>query len=67
MKFLMEHPNQVFSKEQLYQNVWNDTVVDDNTIMVYIRHLRSKIEDDLDKPRYIQTVWGIGYKFSVED
>jgi DNA-binding response OmpR family regulator len=67
MKFFMEHPNQVFSKEQLYQNVWNDIVVDDNTIMVYIRHLRSKIENSLDKTRYIQTVWGIGYKFTIED
>lgn len=67
MKFFMEHPNQVFSKEQLYQNVWNDIVVDDNSIMVYIRHLRSKIEDNPDKPKYIQTVWGIGYKFTIEE
>jgi Response regulators consisting of a CheY-like receiver domain and a winged-helix DNA-binding domain len=67
MKFFMEHPNQVFSKEQLYKNVWNDTVVDDNSIIVYISRLRSKIEDSLDKPRYIQTVWGIGYKFTIED
>lgn len=66
MKFLMEHPNQVFSKEQLYQNVWKETVIDDNTIMVYIRHLRTKIEDKPDKPKYIQTVWGIGYRFTVE-
>ena len=67
MKFFMEHPDQVFSKEQLYQNVWNDFMVDDNTIMVYIRRLRSKIEDDPDKPKYIQTVWGIGYKFTTAD
>ena len=67
MKFFMEHPNQVFSKEQLYQNVWNDVVVDDNSIMVYIRHLRSKIEDNPDKPKYIQTIWGIGYKFTIEE
>lgn len=67
MKFFMEHPNQVFTKEQLYQNVWNDTVVDDNTIMVYIRRLRTKIEDQPTKPNYIQTVWGIGYKFTVDN
>jgi DNA-binding response OmpR family regulator len=66
-KFFMEYPNQVFSKEQLYQNVWNDTVIDDNTIMVYIRHLRAKIEDSPEKPQYIQTVWGVGYKFTVTD
>jgi DNA-binding response OmpR family regulator len=67
IKFFMEYPNQVFSKEQLYQNVWNDTVIDDNTIMVYIRHLRAKIEDNPEKPKYIQTVWGVGYRFTIED
>lgn len=66
MKFFMENPNQVFSKEQLYQNVWKETVIDDNTIMVYIRHLRMKIEDNPEKPKYIQTVWGIGYRFAVD-
>lgn len=66
MKFFMENPNQVFSKEQLYQNVWGDNIVDDNTIMVYIRHLRSKIEENPSKPKYLKTIWGIGYKFSVE-
>lgn len=67
LKFFMEHPNQVFTKEQLYQNVWNDTVIDDNTIMVYIRHLRTKIEESPDKPKYIQTVWGIGYRFAIDE
>ncbi|MEG0775145.1 response regulator transcription factor [Clostridium sp.] len=65
IKFFMEHPNQVFSKEQLYQNVWNDNAVDDNSIMVYMKYLRNKIEDVPSKPKYIKTVWGIGYKFSV--
>jgi DNA-binding response OmpR family regulator len=65
LKFLMEHPNQVFSKEQLYQNVWRDTDVDDNSIMVYVKYLRNKIEDNPSKPKYIKTVWGIGYEFSV--
>ncbi len=67
MKLFMENPNQVFTKEQLYQNVWGDTVVDDNTIMVYVRHLRSKIEDNPEKPKYLQTIWGIGYKFTIDD
>jgi DNA-binding response OmpR family regulator len=65
MKFFMEHPNQVFSKEQLYQSVWQDKDSDDNSIMVYIKYLRNKIEDIPSKPKYIQTVWGIGYEFSV--
>ncbi|OGO77006.1 MAG: DNA-binding response regulator [Clostridiales bacterium GWB2_37_7] len=66
MKFFMENPNQVFTKEQLYQNVWGETVIDDNTVMVYIRHLRSKIEDTPNSPKYLQTVWGIGYKLSID-
>lgn len=66
MKFFMEHPNQVFTKEQLYQNIWNETIIDDNTIMVYIRHLRLKIEDNPDKPKFIQTVWGLGYRFAFD-
>lgn len=62
-RFLMEHPGQVFTKEQLYRQVWNEHVVDDNTIMVYIKRIREKIEDDCRKPEYIKTVRGIGYIF----
>ncbi len=64
-KFFMEHPEQVFTKQQLYTNVWKDEIVDNNSVMVYIRHLREKIEDKADNPQYIQTVWGIGYRFSA--
>ncbi|AZO94853.1 response regulator transcription factor [Halocella sp. SP3-1] len=63
IKFFMENPNQVFSKEQLYQNIWGDSFINDNSIMVYINHLRHKIETNPKKPKFIQTVWGIGYKF----
>lgn len=65
IKFFMEHPNKVFSKEQLYQNVWHDNEIDENSIMVYIKYLRNKIEKVPSKPKYIKTVWGIGYEFSV--
>ncbi|MCM0650946.1 response regulator transcription factor [Clostridium swellfunianum] len=65
IKFFMEHPNHVFSKEQLYQNVWGDAEVDENSIMVYMKYLRNKIEDVPSKPKYIKNVWGIGYEFSV--
>ena len=62
---LMENPGRVFTKRQLYQAVWNeDTYYDDNTIMVHISRLRSKIEADPKGPAYIQTVRGIGYRFS---
>ncbi len=65
IKFLMENPNQVFSKQQIYENVWKDSIIDDNSIMVYIRYLRKKIEDNPKKPQHIITVWGIGYKFVI--
>ena len=65
-RFFMENPGQVFSKEQLYQQVWNDFVVDDNTITVYIKRLRAKIEDDPKKPLYLKTVRGIGYRFDID-
>lgn len=61
--FFMENPNQVFSKEQIYTNVWGDNNVDANLIMVYINYLRNKIEDDPKKPQHMKTVWGIGYTF----
>jgi Response regulators consisting of a CheY-like receiver domain and a winged-helix DNA-binding domain len=64
MRFFMENQRQVFTKEQLYQQVWDQVVVDDNTIMVYVRRLREKIEEDAKKPRFLITVWGIGYCFS---
>lgn len=62
-RFFLEHPGQTFTKEQLYHQVWNEYVVDDNTIMVYIKRLREKIEDDSKKPVYLKTIRGIGYLF----
>lgn len=66
LMLFMNHPNQVFTKEQLYEKVWNENVVDDNTIMVYIKRLRKKIEENPKEPLWIKTVWGIGYQFFVE-
>lgn len=63
MKFFMENPHQVFTKQQIYENIWNETVIDDNAIMVYMHNLRKKVEDDPKSPKHIITVWGIGYKF----
>lgn len=61
----MEHPGQVFTKEQLYTQVWNEAVVDDNTITVYVKRIRNKIEDDPKQPQYLKTVRGIGYMLNV--
>lgn len=65
LKFLLENPNKVFSKEQLYEEVWNNTTIDDNTIMVYIKRLRNKIEDNPKEPKFLKTVWGLGYKLEI--
>lgn len=66
IKFFMEHPNQVYSKQELYQQVWQDNSSDDNSIMVYIKYLRDKIEKVPSKPKFIKTVWGIGYQFTAK-
>ncbi|MFD7524367.1 response regulator transcription factor [Paenibacillus chitinolyticus] len=67
LKFFMTHPEQVFTKTQIFRQVWNsDYLEDDNTVMVHIRKLRKKIEEDPSEPKRIVTVWGIGYKFAGE-
>lgn len=66
MKLFISNVGRVFTKEQLYELVWGNSFVDENAIMVYISHLRNKIEDTPKSPRYIKTVWGLGYKFTVE-
>jgi len=60
---LAKNRGQVFSSEQLFVSVWHENAFDqDNTIMVHIRKLREKLGDDARKPKYIHTVWGVGYK-----
>lgn len=66
--YLIQNRNQVFSKNQLLDAVWGyDSYGDENTITVYIRRLREKVEVDPSCPIYIQTVWGVGYKFSTQN
>ncbi|MFN2168155.1 MAG: response regulator transcription factor [Anaerolineae bacterium] len=61
---LARHPRQVFNRDQLLDRVWGLTeYIDASTITVHVRRLREKIEEDASDPRYIQTVWGVGYKF----
>jgi two-component system response regulator ResD len=62
--FLARHPGQVFSRDQLLNNVWDfEFPGDDGTVTVHIRRLRSKVESDPSRPRHLKTVWGVGYKF----
>lgn len=65
MKYFMSNPGKILTREQIYHQVWNNDFVDDNTIMVHIRRLRMKIEDDPNQPKYLRTVRGIGYQFIV--
>jgi DNA-binding response OmpR family regulator len=63
--FLASHPRQVFSRDQLMDRVWGyAAALDTGTVTVHIRRLREKIEDDPSRPRFLQTVWGVGYRFS---
>ena len=65
MKLFLDNVNRVFSKDMLYDRIWGDAIIDENAIMVYISRLRQKIEEAPSKPRYIQTVRGLGYRFVV--
>lgn len=62
--FLMENPERVFNKEDIYEKIWGmDSFGDIRTVAVHINRLREKIEEDPSKPKYVQTVWGAGYRF----
>lgn len=63
MKLFMDNVDRTFSRSRLYDLIWGGSIVDENTVMVYISRLRAKIEDDPAKPKYIQTVRGLGYRF----
>jgi DNA-binding response OmpR family regulator len=64
--FLASHPQRVFSREQLMRRVWGyASAVDTGTVTVHMRRLREKIEDDPSRPRHLETVWGVGYRFTA--
>ncbi|HWH43636.1 MAG TPA: response regulator transcription factor [Thermoleophilaceae bacterium] len=64
LAFFARHPGQVFSRDQLMDAVWQYSFYSDtSTVTVHIRRLRSKIEEDASEPRWLQTVWGVGYRF----
>ncbi len=63
LKLLMKNPKKVYTKEQMYSLIWNDAYLgDENAVNVHISRLRNKIEDNPRDPKYVMTVWGIGYK-----
>ena len=61
--YLIKNSSRVVPKEELFAKVWDDAITGDNTLNVHIRRLREKIEENPNDPRYIKTVWGVGYSF----
>ncbi len=66
LAFLAQNPNRVFSKEELFSQIWDlESVGDIATVTVHIKKIREKIEVNTAKPQYIETIWGVGYRFKV--
>lgn len=66
LTFLAENPNHVYSKEELFREVWGmESVGDIATVTVHIKKIREKIEEDTTNPQYIETIWGVGYRFKL--
>jgi DNA-binding response OmpR family regulator len=66
LTFLAENPNRVFKKDELFREIWGmDSVGDIATVTVHIKKIREKIEFNTSKPQYIETIWGVGYRFRI--
>ena len=66
LEYLATHPGQVFTREQLLDQVWDYSYAGDtSTVTVHVRRLRVKVEPDPERPRHVKTVWGVGYKFDI--
>lgn len=64
--FLAQNPNHVYSKEELFKEIWEmDSIGDIATVTVHIKKIREKIEESTSNPQYIETIWGVGYRFKV--
>ena len=66
LTFLAENPNHVFTKEEIFREIWEmESIGDIATVTVHIKKIREKIEDSSSKPQYIETIWGVGYRFKM--
>ncbi|MCF0185203.1 MAG: response regulator transcription factor [Bacteroidaceae bacterium] len=66
LAFFADHPNVLFSKNQLFEEIWGEESIGDiSTVTVHVNKIRDKIELDTSKPQYVETVWGMGYRFKV--
>ena len=62
LELLMSYPGKVYSAEEIYESIWEETAINTETIMVHVRRLREKIEANPKHPEYLKAVWGVGYK-----
>lgn len=66
LTFLASHPNHVYTKEELFREIWDmESIGDIATVTVHIKKIREKVEVDTSNPQYIETIWGVGYRFKV--
>ncbi len=66
LTFLASHPNHVYTKDELFSEIWDmESIGDIATVTVHIKKIREKVEFDTSKPQYIETIWGVGYRFKV--
>ena len=66
LTFLAENPNHVYTKEELFREIWDmESIGDIATVTVHIKKIREKVEMDTSKPQYIETIWGVGYRFKL--
>lgn len=66
LTFLAGHPNHVYTKEELFREIWDmESIGDIATVTVHIKKIREKVEIDTSNPQYIETIWGVGYRFKV--
>ena len=66
LTFLASHPNHVYTKEELFREIWDmESIGDIATVTVHIKKIREKVELDTSNPQYIETIWGVGYRFKV--
>ena len=66
LTFLAEHPNHVYTKDELFREIWDmESIGDIATVTVHIKKIREKIEMNTNKPQYIETIWGVGYRFKL--
>ena len=66
LTFLASHPNHVYTKEELFREIWDmESIGDIATVTVHIKKIREKVEMDTSNPQYIETIWGVGYRFKV--